>query len=145
MLKPLRLACIAFPLAGAPRFLISFPKGRSSTALDGRLLLVLSNDPSAEPRMLINDTPKTQMTFGIDVEALKPGQTATIDAAAFGYPVRTLSGSEIRRSRGALLERGFHTPELSVAAALQRDVRAKDAGADGKDSPPGADLKSWRY
>jgi hypothetical protein len=41
--------------------------------------------------MQINDTPKTQMIFGIDVEGLKPGQTATIDASAFGYPVPSLS------------------------------------------------------
>ena len=70
---------------------MSFPQTRNSTPLDGRLLLILSTDASAEPRMQINNTPKTQMSFGIDVEALKPGQTAVIDSSAFGYPVRSLA------------------------------------------------------
>ena len=90
-MKALLIVCIALPLAAAPRFLLSFPKERSSAALDGRLLLILSTDPSAEPRMQINGSPKTQMIFGIDVDALKPGQSAVIDASAFGYPVRSLS------------------------------------------------------
>ena len=82
MLKPLLIVCIALPLVAAPRFLLSFPKERSSAALDGRLLLILSTDPSAEPRMQINGSPKTQMIFGIDVEALKPGQSAEIGRAS---------------------------------------------------------------
>jgi hypothetical protein len=90
-LKTLLIACVVVPLAAAPRFLLSFPKERSSAALDGRLLLMLSTDESAEPRMQINDTPRTQMIFGTDVEALRPGQSTVIDASAFGYPVRSLS------------------------------------------------------
>ena len=35
---------------------VSFPAGQSTKALDGRLLLLLSNDPSEEPRMQIDDT-----------------------------------------------------------------------------------------
>jgi len=29
--------------------------------------------------------------FGVDVEGLKPGQEAIVDASAFGYPLRSLS------------------------------------------------------
>jgi Putative esterase len=75
----------------APRFSISFPKERSATPLDGRLLLLLSTDPSAEPRMQINSSVKTQLVFGIDVEALAPGRAAVIDGSAFGFPIRNLS------------------------------------------------------
>ena len=74
----------------APRFSISFPKERSAQSLDGRLLLLLSNDPSAEPRMQVNDTPRSQMVFGIDVDGMAPGQAVVVDDAAFGYPVRYL-------------------------------------------------------
>ncbi len=82
----------AFTLAAsAPRFSISFPQARSSQPLDGRLLLVLSTDSSAQPRMQINDTPSTQIVFGADVEALSPGQAAIMDDSVFGYPVRQLS------------------------------------------------------
>ncbi len=41
--------------------------------------------------MQIDDTPKTQMLFGVDVDGLKPDQTAIIDEHAFGYPVQSLS------------------------------------------------------
>ena len=37
---------------------VSFPASRSEKPLDGRALLLLSNDPSDEPRMQIDDTPK---------------------------------------------------------------------------------------
>ena len=78
------------PPPDTQKFSVSFPKERSAQPLDGRLLLILSNDPSEEPRMQISLAPRTQMIFGIDVDALAPGQSATIDDSAFGYPVRFL-------------------------------------------------------
>jgi hypothetical protein len=74
----------------APKFSVSFPKERSAQPLDGRLLLILSNDSSEEPRMQISLAPRTQMIFGLDVDNLQPGQPATIDDSAFSYPVRYL-------------------------------------------------------
>jgi len=55
------------------------------------MLLLLSTDPSEDPRMQINDTPKSQMVFGIDVDGLQPGQAVIVDEKAFGYPIRSLS------------------------------------------------------
>jgi hypothetical protein len=78
------------PDAAAQKFSVSFPKERSAPPLDGRLLLILSNDPSEEPRMQISLAPRTQMIFGVDIDNLAPGQSATIDDSAFGYPVRYL-------------------------------------------------------
>ncbi|HTZ31600.1 MAG TPA: hypothetical protein VMH31_04035 [Methylomirabilota bacterium] len=72
------------------RFSVSFPAAQSADALDGRLLLVLSTDGSAEPRMQISNTSKTQLLFGLDVERMRPGQAVTIDDAAYGYPLRYL-------------------------------------------------------
>src|SRR6202007_158432 len=69
---------------------VSLPKERSAQPLDGRLLLLLSNDPSEEPRMQIDDTPRTQMVFGVTVDGLKPGHPATVDDTGFGYPIRSL-------------------------------------------------------
>lgn len=85
------IALLMIPISAPPKFSISFPPQRSAAPLDGRLLLLLSTDSSAEPRMQIDDTPKTQLVFGIDVDALPPGQRAVIGAEAFGYPVRSLS------------------------------------------------------
>jgi Putative esterase len=72
------------------RFGISFPAELGPSALDGRVLLMISTDGSQEPRTQINDGPKTQQIFGIDVEGLKSGQQAFIDGAVFGYPRKSL-------------------------------------------------------
>src|SRR5882724_3234875 len=74
---------------GQVQFSITFPKERGGHPLDGRVLLLLSNDPSAEPRMQINLSAKTQIVFGIDVIALAPGRIVNMnDANSFGYPIR---------------------------------------------------------
>ena len=89
----LAVACLlsGLPLYGALEFAVSFPRERSAAPLDGRLLVLLSTDPVAEPRFQINDGPNTQLVFGIDVEDWKPGQAAVVDARAFGYPVRSIA------------------------------------------------------
>jgi hypothetical protein len=76
--------------ATATVFSVSFPKTRSDKPLDGRILLILSTDASEEPRMQINDTPKTQIIFGIDVDGMQPGQARVVDASAAGYPIKSL-------------------------------------------------------
>jgi hypothetical protein len=74
------------------RFAISFPAGMSATPLDGRIVLVISNNNRQEPRFETNPyRPDTQPAFGIDVEGLKPGQDAFVDAAVFGYPLRSIA------------------------------------------------------
>jgi hypothetical protein len=70
---------------------VSFPESVSGKPLDGRVLLVLSNDGSEEPRTQINDTPKSQIVFGVTVDGLKPGEAVAITDAATGYPVVKLS------------------------------------------------------
>jgi len=87
----LATAVFATAAPAAPKFRISFPPERSAAPLDGRLLLLLSTDFSDEPRKQINDTPKTQIVFGIDVDALSPGQGAVVDESAYGYPIRSLA------------------------------------------------------
>ena len=72
------------------RFSVSFPKEQSAQPIDGRILLLLSTDGSAEPRTQITGLPRTQMIFGLDVDAMNPGQSITVDDAAFGYPIRNL-------------------------------------------------------
>ena len=74
-------------------FAIMFDAAKSARPLDGRLLLLLSTDPAEEPRFQINGSPKTQIVFGLDVEAWKPGEVRVLEVATegvFGYPVRSL-------------------------------------------------------
>jgi hypothetical protein len=84
------LACCV-PLTAADRqFTVQISPEKHTSVLDGRLLLLLSTDASAEPRFQINDGPRTQLVFGIDVEDWKPGTPMLIDSAAFGYPIRSI-------------------------------------------------------
>lgn len=98
--KPAMLAALAAVAIGAHptlprtqgvRFALSFPPERSAQPLDGRMLLMLSVDSSAEPRFQINDGYNTQLIFGIDVEGLAPGAEAIIDGSVFGYPIKSLA------------------------------------------------------
>lgn len=71
-------------------FRVQFPGTVSAQPLDGRLLVCLSTDPSGEPRNQINDTPKSQIVFGVTVDGWKPGETKLVGASAAGYPVHSL-------------------------------------------------------
>ena len=76
--------------ASAQSFSVSFPAARSTQPLDGRILLCLSTDDSDEPRNQINDTPRSQIVFGVTVDGLKPGEPVIVDDKAWGYPIRSL-------------------------------------------------------
>ncbi|MEL6538275.1 MAG: hypothetical protein AAFQ98_22840, partial [Bacteroidota bacterium] len=77
--------------APGPVFHVSFPDSLSSQTFDGRLLVMLSKDSTAEPRFQISDGPNTQIVFGMDVEGMEPGDLKRIDARSFGYPMQRLS------------------------------------------------------
>ena len=82
---------LLLPIAlAAQSFTITFPKEVSAQSLDGRLLLCLSTDPSDEPRNQIDDTMRSQIVFGLNVDGWQPGQPAVVDATAWGYPIRSL-------------------------------------------------------
>src|SRR5262245_45644527 len=74
-------------------FAVTFEATKSAVPLDGRLLVLLSTDSAEEPRFQINDSLKSQIVFGLDVEDWKPSDVRTMEAAnagVFGYPVRSL-------------------------------------------------------
>ena len=90
-LSLLVLLCFEIAAAQAPQFSVSFPKERSAVPLDGRVLVLLSTDPSDEPRKQIMLSYKTQIVFGVDVDQLKPGEAVVVNEKnAYGYPVRYL-------------------------------------------------------
>jgi len=79
--------------ASEPAFVITFDAARGATPLDGRLLLLLSTDPAKEPRFQINDSPNSQIVFGVDVEDWKPAEARTMDETnpgIAGHPLRSL-------------------------------------------------------
>jgi len=73
-----------------PRFAVRVAPGLATGPLDGRLLLLVSKDESQEPRFQIEDGPKSQQAFGIDVDGWAPGTTATFEPGVLGYPLESL-------------------------------------------------------
>jgi len=70
-----------------PRFAISFDSQLSPAPLDGRVYVVISTTNDPEPRdQILEIEVKSQQIFGIDVDALAPGQNAIISDDALGYP-----------------------------------------------------------
>ena len=94
-------ACVAAAAALVPpaplvfaapelRVLVRTDAKQAAQPLDGRLLLLVSKDPAAEPRFQINDGSGTQQAFGIDVDAWKGSEAAVFDAGVLGYPLDSL-------------------------------------------------------
>ena len=72
------------------RIAVTFPSAVSRAALDGRMLLMISKDDSAEPRFQINDGPKGQQLFGIDVNGLGSVAPGVFDAKVCGFALTSL-------------------------------------------------------
>ena len=94
------LAAAATPARAQPlarlRVVVSLPATipggipAGAAGLDGRLLVVFSADSSAAPRFQVGYGANAQPAFAVDVTDWKPGETRTIDAAAFGFPLASL-------------------------------------------------------
>jgi len=75
----------------AADFTMTVSRPGLTQALDGRLLLLVSTDSSAEPRFQITDSVHTQMVFGKNVEDWAPGTPARLGNDAVGYPIHSLA------------------------------------------------------
>ena len=76
--------------ASPVEFRVTIPKALRAAATDGRLIVILSKDPSREPRMQITQNVSTQQIFGIDVDGIAPDGSAVLDSGSIGYPVEKL-------------------------------------------------------
>jgi hypothetical protein len=81
---------ISMSITAQTTFIVNYPERLSKEALDGRLLLMLSKNDLQEPRFQIEDGPKTQIAFGMDVENWKAGAVRVFTSNIFGYPVESL-------------------------------------------------------
>ena len=70
---------------------VSFSEDVSTDKLDGRLLLLISNNNDNEPRFQINDGPNTQIVSGQNVDGMTPGETVTFNTDQFTYPINSLA------------------------------------------------------
>ena len=74
----------------SPRFDVRLLASAQTTPVDGRLIVVVSRNLEGEPRSQVSWGKDTQQVFAVDVEGLRPGQAARLDAAAAGYPIASL-------------------------------------------------------
>jgi hypothetical protein len=76
------------PAADGPRFTVSFPSSAHADAITGRAYVAISrtNDRTPIDEADTNGVP----LFAVNVDGLAPGAAAVIDAAAAGYPVKSL-------------------------------------------------------
>ncbi|MFQ5490513.1 MAG: alpha/beta hydrolase-fold protein [Phycisphaerae bacterium] len=72
------------------RVAVSVGTQHSGGPLDGRMLLMISKDPSKEPRFQISSGLNGQLIFGLDVEALEPGREVIFDETVLGFPLPSL-------------------------------------------------------
>ena len=103
----------------AIRFEVSFPEAASDGALDGRLLLMVSADSSAEPRFQINDGPGTQLVFGMDVDGMAPGEAIMVNAGAYGFPVRSIAEIPAGTYRVQALLNRYETYHLATGQTVK--------------------------
>jgi hypothetical protein len=82
----LLIACLGLGTAQAATFSVTLAPGQAREPLTGRLLLLLSVDPSKEPRFQIQEGTSSQQVFGLDATDWQGSSPLIFDAKALGYP-----------------------------------------------------------
>ena len=82
---------LAAAVATAQRVQIKLDPAAASAAVTGRVFVFLSKSDAREPRLQGGSYGGSEPFFGLDVSALKPGATATMDAKMLGYPYESLA------------------------------------------------------
>jgi putative esterase len=77
--------------AADTRFEISYPVGLANGPITGRVFVVISKNNRVEPRLQAGSYSGSVPFYGLDVNALKPGDNAVIDTSVPGYPVDSLN------------------------------------------------------
>jgi hypothetical protein len=69
---------------------ITLPDTIIDASVDGRLLIMIADNNTREPRFQISDGASTQLIFGMDADGWEPGGTLRFDSDATGYPLRSI-------------------------------------------------------
>lgn len=78
-------------LAADARFEISYPASLDQGPITGRVFVMVSKNNRVEPRLQAGSYNASVPFYGLDVQAIKPGDNAIIDTSVLGYPVESLS------------------------------------------------------
>ena len=72
--------------SSSPRFEVSFPASVHARPVTGHILVIIGRDAGSEPRMQLGRPGDAAAVFGVDVDKLKPGTPAEIDARSPSSP-----------------------------------------------------------
>jgi hypothetical protein len=106
-------------LVPAPSFTITIAPTVTDGTLDGRIILILASDDGREPRFQVRAGVDAPQVFGIDVEALMPDGTATIDGGVFGYPIDALADVPAGRYYVQAVLHRYETFRLATGHTVQ--------------------------
>jgi hypothetical protein len=81
----------SFSAPAETRFEISYPAALEGGPITGRVFVIVSKTDRVEPRLQAGSYNASVPFYGLDVSALKPSESAVIDAGVLGYPVKSLS------------------------------------------------------
>jgi len=70
---------------------IQYPSEHYSDELDGRLILLISDNDNSEMRFQLSDKATTCQGFGMNIEGWKKGTPIKFDLSSFGYPIVSFS------------------------------------------------------
>ncbi len=85
------LLLFAVSALAATRFEISYPAELDAGPITGRVFVMISKSNRVEPRLQAGSYNASVPFYGLEVKALKPGESAVLDAGVLGYPVESLS------------------------------------------------------
>lgn len=72
------------------KFEVSFAASIHAEPITGRAFVIVSKTDAREPRLQVGSWGGQTPFFGVDVDQLKPGEDAVVDAGTLGYPATSL-------------------------------------------------------
>ena len=73
------------------RFNIDYPREDENGLVEGRVLLLLSQNNQKEPRFQLSDNGTTGFVVGDDAIGKQPSRAVRVDGDIFGYPIASIN------------------------------------------------------
>ena len=115
---------------------LNFPATTASGPITGRAYLFVSRTNTSEPRRQSGSFRASEPFFGVDVSALKPGESVTFDSTVLGFPVAALN----RLPPGEYFVQGMLLPYTRFARSDGHTIWAHMDAGEGQrfNSAPGS-------
>ena len=124
------------PTVTAQSVRVSFAAGTRAEPITGRAYLFIARTDKSEPRHQSGSFRESEPFFGVDVDALKPGESVSFDASVPGFPVASLD----RLPAGEYFVQGMIVPYTQFKRADGHTIWAHMDAGEGQrfNSAPGS-------